>query len=100
LYFSKGLIPHLRQPNQPEAPFWRHIGLYAFRKEALARYAQLPSTPLERAEQLEQLRALEHGMAVHVVPVDYRGRTHWSVDYPEDLETARDIILREGELIS
>lgn len=100
LYFSKGIIPHLRAPPAdakiPKAH--QHIGLYAYRAAALAQYAALPPGPLEQVEQLEQLRALEHGMRIGVVAVDLRGRTQWSVDYPEDIEVIEAIIRREGEL--
>jgi 3-deoxy-manno-octulosonate cytidylyltransferase (CMP-KDO synthetase) len=48
---------------------------------------------------LEQLRALENGMPIRVVEVDYRGRTHWSVDTPEDISHVEEIINREGELV-
>jgi 3-deoxy-manno-octulosonate cytidylyltransferase (CMP-KDO synthetase) len=60
----------------------------------------LPPSPLEEAEGLEQLRALENGMTVRVVLVDYRGRTHWSIDAPEDVGIAERIIEREGELLA
>lgn len=109
LYFSKGYIPNLRgksvedyckSPNSTErSPFRRHIGLYGYTIPALERYCKLSPTPLELCEQLEQLRALENGIPIHLVDVDYRGRTHWSIDHPEDLEIAERIIRREGELI-
>jgi 3-deoxy-manno-octulosonate cytidylyltransferase (CMP-KDO synthetase) len=97
LYFSKAVIPYLRKAGH--AGIYRHIGLYGYRKAALARYVGLAPTPLEQTEGLEQLRALENGMAIRVVIVDYRGRTHWSVDAPEDVAVAERIIAREGELI-
>ncbi len=97
LYFSKGVIPFVRKAGH--APICRHIGLYGYRKAALARYVALPPSPLEMTEGLEQLRALENGMTVRVVTVDYRGRTHWSIDAPEDVRVAEDIIQREGELL-
>ncbi len=59
----------------------------------------LAATPLEQTEGLEQLRALENGMAIRVAIVDYRGRTHWSIDAPEDAAVAERIIAREGELL-
>ncbi len=97
LYFSKTIIPHMR--NAGHAAIYRHIGLYGYRKAALARYVALPASPLERTEGLEQLRALEHGMTIRVATVDYRGRTHWSIDAPEDIAVAERIIAREGELL-
>jgi 3-deoxy-manno-octulosonate cytidylyltransferase (CMP-KDO synthetase) len=100
LYFSKAIIPNLRQPlaDKGRPAGHQHIGLYAFRAAALSTYAALPPGPLEQMEQLEQLRALEHGMALRVVPVDLRGRTLWSIDYPEDITVAETIIGWEGEL--
>ncbi len=97
LYFSKAVIPYMR--NAGHAGIYRHIGLYGYRKAALARYVELAPTPLEQTEGLEQLRALENGMPVRVAIVDYKGRTHWSIDAPEDVAVAERIIEREGELL-
>jgi 3-deoxy-manno-octulosonate cytidylyltransferase (CMP-KDO synthetase) len=97
LYFSKAVIPHTRQAGHSAVN--RHIGLYGFRKAALARYVALTPSPLEQTEGLEQLRALEYGMVIRVTAVDYRGRTHWSIDAPEDVQVAERIIEREGELL-
>jgi len=99
LYFSKGLIPFVRDRNVAEPPIYRHIGLYCYRYETLAKYVELKPTPLEEIEKLEQLRALENGISIRIVPVDYRGRTHWSIDNPEDVKIAESIIEREGELV-
>ena len=97
LYFSKAVIPFRRKP---EAPVYRHIGIYGYRRDTLDRLVALPEGVLERTEGLEQLRALEHGIKIRVVPVDYRGRTHWSIDSPADLQAAEDLIAREGELLT
>jgi 3-deoxy-manno-octulosonate cytidylyltransferase (CMP-KDO synthetase) len=97
LYFSKAVIPFMRKPGY--AGIYRHIGLYGYRKAALARYVALAPTPLEQTEGLEQLRALENGMSIRVAIVDYRGRTHCSIDAPEDVAVAERIIEREGELV-
>jgi 3-deoxy-manno-octulosonate cytidylyltransferase (CMP-KDO synthetase) len=99
LYFSKNLIPFVRNSSKDDPYVFRHIGLYAYRHAALERYVSLEPSPLERAEGLEQLRALENGMPIRVVEVDYRGRTHWSVDTPEDISHVEEIINREGELV-
>jgi 3-deoxy-manno-octulosonate cytidylyltransferase (CMP-KDO synthetase) len=102
LYFSKSLIPFVRSDAEPSGeilPVYRHIGLYAYRFETLCRYVALEPGPLERAEKLEQLRALENGIPIRVVEVDYRGRSHWAVDSPEDLLRVEDIIRRQGELV-
>lgn len=97
LYFSKAMIPFSRGGD---APVHRHIGIYGYRAAVLERLASLPPSPLERAERLEQLRALEHGIPIRVVVVDYRGRTHGSVDTDQDLAFVTAVIAREGELIS
>ncbi len=98
LYFSKSLIPFVKKPGD-ELPIFRHIGIYAFRPETLAEYVTLPMGPFEKAEELEQLRALENGIRMRVVLCDYRGRTHWSIDSPADLVEAEGILAREGELL-
>ena len=98
LYFSKGLIPLMRDRKIAEPPIFRHIGLYAYRYETLEKYVQLAPTPLEEVEKLEQLRALENGIPIKIVLVDYRGRTHGSIDNPEDVQVVESIIDREGEL--
>ena len=86
LYFSRHPIPYLRgiAPEQwlAQHTFYKHIGLYGFRRDALLQVARLAPTPLERAESLEQLRWLEHGIRIAV------GITEWEtvgVDTPEDL---------------
>ncbi len=80
LYFTRATAPH------GEGPLYHHIGLYAFRRSALDRFVTLPPSPLERRERLEQLRALEDGMAIGVALVDH---VPFGVDTPEDLERAR-----------
>jgi 3-deoxy-manno-octulosonate cytidylyltransferase (CMP-KDO synthetase) len=99
LYFSKALIPNVRDPGTGPCPVLRHIGLYGYTTTVLARLLELEPGPLEKAEHLEQLRALEHGIRIRVVEVDYRGRTHGSVDNPGDVATVEEIIRREGELV-
>jgi 3-deoxy-manno-octulosonate cytidylyltransferase (CMP-KDO synthetase) len=80
LYFSRATVP------AGEGPLWHHIGLYAWRRDALARFVTLPPSPLERRERLEQLRALEAGMRIDVAFVD---TVPLGVDTPADLERAR-----------
>ncbi len=99
LYFSKSSIPFVREGNADSRPIYRHIGLYAYRFDALAKFVALEPTPLESSEQLEQLRALEYGMAIRVVQVDYGRRSHWSIDRPDDVAVAEQIIQSEGELV-
>ena len=98
LYFSKTIIPYIRKAGA--VSIYRHIGLYGFRRRGLERYVTLTPTPLETAEGLEQLRPLEHGMKIRVALVDYKGRTHGSVDAPEDVAVIEGIIAKEGELVS
>jgi 3-deoxy-manno-octulosonate cytidylyltransferase (CMP-KDO synthetase) len=88
LYFSRAPIPFTR-PGHPQPPVWKHIGLYVYRRTALLHLAALPATPLERAEALEQLRALEHGMAISTI--ETRSDTI-GVDTPEDLERVRQLV--------
>jgi 3-deoxy-manno-octulosonate cytidylyltransferase (CMP-KDO synthetase) len=96
LYFSKALIPFDRSGH---SVLYRHIGLYGYRREALLKLSELSEGMLEKAEKLEQLRALENGIPIRVVEVDYRGRTHGSVDRPQDVAIVERIIASEGELL-
>ncbi|HEX2278820.1 MAG TPA: 3-deoxy-manno-octulosonate cytidylyltransferase [Candidatus Tectomicrobia bacterium] len=97
LYFSKAPIPYHRDEwgtvasivprlrlSGGTAPIvgWRHIGLYVYRRTFLREFARLPQTPLERLEKLEQLRAIEHGYRIKVVPTPY---VSIGVDTPEDV---------------
>jgi len=98
LYFSKSVLPFQRHP-EAGTPVWQHIGLYGYRMETLRQIVALEPSPLERAESLEQLRALENGIPIRVVETDYRGRSAWSVDAPDDAKMVESIIAREGELV-
>jgi 3-deoxy-manno-octulosonate cytidylyltransferase (CMP-KDO synthetase) len=89
LYFSRAPIPYTRDPRGGWPPLYRHIGLYAYRRSALMVLATLEPTPLERAEALEQLRALEHGIRIKAVETKYDSI---GVDTPEDLELVRRLI--------
>jgi 3-deoxy-manno-octulosonate cytidylyltransferase (CMP-KDO synthetase) len=81
LYFSRAAIPW------GDGPLWHHIGIYAFRRAALARFVSLPEAPLERRESLEQLRALEAGMRVACARVEH---APFGVDTQADLDRARN----------
>jgi len=83
LYFSRAPIPY-------RGPAFKHIGMYAYRREFLLQFAALPQTPLEQAESLEQLRALEHGFPIRVVETQFASLVE--VDTPEDLERARQLL--------
>ena len=80
LYFTRATAP------TGDGPLYHHIGLYAYRREALARFVGLPPSPLERREKLEQLRALEAGMRIDIAVVD---SVPLGVDTPDHLEAAR-----------
>jgi 3-deoxy-manno-octulosonate cytidylyltransferase (CMP-KDO synthetase) len=99
LYFSKQVIPALRSTSGEQVPIFKHIGMYAYRLEALKRYVELEPLQFEVSEGLEQLRILEHGLKIRVVPVDFQGRSAWSIDAPEDVAIVESIIAREGELL-
>lgn len=98
LYFSKSVLPFQRHP-EAGTPVWQHIGLYGYRIDTLRQIVALEPSPLERAESLEQLRALENGIPIRVVETDYLGRSAWSVDAPDDAKMVESIIAREGELV-
>jgi len=92
IYFSRSLIPHQRDPRVGgPVLYYKHIGLYVYRRAFLLGYSQLPVGPLEQAERLEQLRALENGHKIRVVETDYESL---GVDTPEDLERAAAMFRR------
>jgi 3-deoxy-manno-octulosonate cytidylyltransferase (CMP-KDO synthetase) len=94
LYFSRAAIPYPRNPGADLVR--RHLGLYGFQKQALLAFASWPETDLERLEGLEQLRALAHGMALHVLPAV---ADSVAVDVPEDVaraEAALVALARQG----
>lgn len=90
LYFSRSPLPYRRNADAPYAPR-QHVGLYAYRRDFLLQFPQLAPTPLEQAESLEQLRALEHGYRIRMAETD---RAPESVDTPEDLERVRALLQR------
>ena len=83
LYFTRATAPW------GEGPLWHHIGLYVYRRSALARFVALPPSPLEQRERLEQLRALEAGMRIDAQVVD---DVPLGVDTAADLEHARQLL--------
>ena len=85
LYFTRATAPY------GDGPLYHHIGIYAFRRAALARFVSLPPSPLETREKLEQLRALEAGMRIHVALVD---TVPLGVDTPADLARARQLLAK------
>ena len=96
LYFSRRTIPYVRDAagrsvaEQLAAfPFLKHIGIYGYRRETLLRLVKFPVSPLELAEKLEQLRALENGIEIAVVRVQYESV---GVDVPEDVERVERLL--------
>jgi 3-deoxy-manno-octulosonate cytidylyltransferase (CMP-KDO synthetase) len=88
LYFTRATAPY------GEGPLYHHIGIYAYTRSALERFVSLPPSPLELREKLEQLRALEAGMRIHVGLVD---TVPLGVDTPPDLERARELLQSRRE---
>ncbi len=88
LFFSRAVIPYPRDKEFPTT-YYEHIGVYAFRKQALMNFTQWPMTPLESAEKVECLRYLENGIPLRMIVVDYMGV---EIDTPEDLEKASRLL--------
>ena len=87
-----GIVRREKYNAWPAAfPFLKHLGIYGFRRETLLRLVKFPVSPLENAEKLEQLRALENGIGIAVVQVDYDSI---GVDMPEDVKRVEEIISR------
>ncbi|MGZ8398250.1 MAG: 3-deoxy-manno-octulosonate cytidylyltransferase [Gemmatimonadales bacterium] len=87
LYFSRAVIPHRRDPDDPsDGLYWQHLGIYAFTRAALTRWVSLPACPAEQAERLEQLRALHNGMTIGVARLQEPALP--GVDTAEDLRRA------------
>ncbi|WP_419805824.1 3-deoxy-manno-octulosonate cytidylyltransferase [Terriglobus sp.] len=95
LYFSRAAIPYDRDGAQPA--YWKHLGLYAYRREALLRFAQLRPGTLEQAERLEQLRLLENGVSLYVEPVPF---DTVGVDTEEDLLRVEALLRERGSATS
>ena len=81
LYFSRSAIPYMRESSEAPPEYFKHIGLYVYRRDFLLAYSDLPIGPLERTERLEQLRALENGFKIRVIETEYESL---GVDTPED----------------
>ena len=90
LFFSRSIIPYPRN-NEVAIIYYEHIGVYAFRKQALLNFTRWPITPLEAAEKIECLRYLEYGIPLKMVLTDYMGI---EIDTPEDLEKAAKLLGR------
>lgn len=88
LFFSRSVVPYPRNKEIP-ITYYEHIGVYAFRKQALLNFTNWPMTPLEAAERIECLRYLEYGVPLRMVVVEYMGV---EIDTPEDLERAENFL--------
>ncbi|MGH9690020.1 MAG: 3-deoxy-manno-octulosonate cytidylyltransferase [Candidatus Acidiferrales bacterium] len=94
LYFSRAPVPWVRDTAQTTSVrHWKHLGLYAFRRDALIEFPTLPPGELERIEQLEQLRWLENGFRIAVIETDYDAV---SVDVPADIERVEKLLRERG----
>jgi 3-deoxy-manno-octulosonate cytidylyltransferase (CMP-KDO synthetase) len=98
LYFSKEVLPYTGRPLRPgeTIPVFHHVGVYAYRREALEAYRTWPVGPLETWEGLEQLRFLEHGVPVQCVEVEAPGRAFWEVNNPSDVPKVEGILRELG----
>src|SRR6266404_5151066 len=101
LYFSRRTVPYLREAASRSVseqlaafPFLKHLGIYGYRRETLLRLVKFPVSPLEQAEKLEQLRALENGIQIAVVKVDYDSV---GVDAPEDVARVETLLRTTNE---
>ena len=94
LWFSRATIPALRNADAPPT-WWQHVGLYVYRRSFLLDFVNLPQTPAERAEGLEQLRALEHGFAIQAAIVE--GWRSVSVDVPEDVARVEALLAETSQ---
>ena len=87
LYFSRSIIPHRREADDPsDGLYWQHLGIYSFTRAALARWVTLPPSPAEQAERLEQLRALHNGMTIGVARLQQPALP--GIDTADDLRRA------------
>ncbi|MFH1784204.1 MAG: 3-deoxy-manno-octulosonate cytidylyltransferase [bacterium] len=91
IYFSRSAIPCSKnsQPDIYTQVYYKHIGIYVYRKDFVLTFSSLPQMPLEKIESLEQLRALEHGYKIKATIMDYDSV---SVDVPEDVERVKELI--------
>jgi 3-deoxy-manno-octulosonate cytidylyltransferase (CMP-KDO synthetase) len=87
LYFSRSTIPYLRD-KEMNVSYFLHIGVYAYKKDALTKFTQWPQSVLEKTEKLEQLRYLENGIKIKMAETDY---DNIAIDTPGDLQKAKEI---------
>ncbi|MGN7611555.1 3-deoxy-manno-octulosonate cytidylyltransferase [Magnetococcales bacterium HHB-1] len=96
LYFSRSPVPFIQSDHhltdKKNTPWWRHVGIYAYRADFLQQFSKLPPTPLEKQERLEQLRALEHGFSIMVAETQHRAI---GVDTQDDLMLVQKILTNQ-----
>mgnify|MGYP001141297253 CR=1 FL=1 len=98
MYFSKEVVPYTTEifPDDAPTPVFHHVGVYAYRPDALAAYSGWPVGPLERLEGLEQLRFMESGRKVLCVEVESKGRQFWELNNPEDVPKIEAMMAQMG----
>jgi 3-deoxy-manno-octulosonate cytidylyltransferase (CMP-KDO synthetase) len=98
LYFSKEVIPYTGRKfaEGEETPVWHHVGVYAYRPDALTAYTGWGEGTLEKWEGLEQLRFMENGVRVRAVPVEARGRAFWELNNPVDVPRIEAMLKAQG----
>jgi 3-deoxy-manno-octulosonate cytidylyltransferase (CMP-KDO synthetase) len=97
IYFSRCPVPFERDGRGGEPPYFKHIGVYVYRRDFLLHYPDLKVGPLEQAERLEQLRAIENGYRIRVVETDYESM---GVDTPADLKRVNQLFAGAGPFVS
>jgi len=97
LYFSRALIPSGKIPGfNPNIDYYRHLGIYAFKKDFLFEYAYLSETPLQKSEDLEQLKVLEHGVKIKLAIVK---SSSLGVDTPEDIKKVEALLCKQNSFL-
>ena len=98
MYFSKEVVPYTSAPyaDAEPTPVFHHVGVYAYRPDALAAYPGWPTGPLETLEGLEQLRFMENGRSVLCVEVEAKGREFWELNNPEDVPKIESMMAKMG----
>lgn len=94
MYFSRSLLPYPRNAFESGSTPYKHIGIYAYKRDFLLQYANMEPTPLEKTESLEQLRVLENGYKIQVIVTKHK---FIGIDTPEDLDRIRKYFAEEGE---
>jgi 3-deoxy-manno-octulosonate cytidylyltransferase (CMP-KDO synthetase) len=101
LYFSKEVIPFLSSAKElTSTPVYHHVGIYGYRMDALQAYPKWDVGPLEKAEQLEQLRFLENGKKVYVTEVKDKGVQFWELNNPQDVAIIEGMMRSNAELVA